>query len=91
MRAITFGEHWLFYTPEHMIDMMAQIVAGEDGTTVSDPACGSGRTLLSAANVNPRRTFVGQDLDHRHVRMCRDQPRPLRPPGAGDPVQHAGN
>ncbi len=71
MRAITFGEHGQFYTPEHMTDMMAQIVGdGEDGTTVYDPACGSGRTLLSAAKVNPRRTFVGQDLDHRCVKMA---------------------
>src|SRR5688572_23960203 len=51
--------------------MMAQIAGGgEDGTTVYDPACGSGRTLLAAGKVNPRRTFVGQDRDPRCVHMA---------------------
>jgi hypothetical protein len=70
MGAITYGAHGQFFTPESITDMMAQMVGGgEDGTTVSDPACGSGRTLLSAAKINPRREFFGQDLDHRCVQM----------------------
>ena len=71
MGAITFGEHGRFYTPENVTGMMARMVGGgEEGTTVYDPACGSGRTLLAAGKVNPRRTYVGQDLDARGVKMA---------------------
>ena len=67
--AISYGAHGQFFTPEHLTDMMAQLVGGGEGGTVNDPACGSGRTLLSAAKVNPHRHFVGQDLDLRCVQM----------------------
>lgn len=37
--------------------------------TVCDPCCGSGRTLLAAAQLNRNRYFVGQDIDHRCVKI----------------------
>ncbi len=37
--------------------------------TVADPACGSGRILLAAAKENRNRYFVGQDIDHRCVKI----------------------
>lgn len=69
MGAITFGEHGQFYTPECLTDMMASMVHSDQGETVSDPCCGSGRMLLSAAKINPKRKFIGQDLDLRCVQM----------------------
>jgi type I restriction-modification system DNA methylase subunit len=55
-----------FFTPTEICRLMARIVIPEgspDGLTVSDPCCGSGRTLLAAAEIN--RTFVlyGADID----------------------------
>ena len=69
MGAITFGEHGQYFTPEVLADTMARIVGDGAGKTVSDPCCGSGRMLLSAAKINPNRLFVGQDLDARCVKM----------------------
>jgi hypothetical protein len=71
MGSITYGEHGQFYTPESVTDLMAQIVNHDEpaGETVSDPCCGSGRMLLSAAKLNPNRRFYGQDIDIRCVRM----------------------
>jgi len=37
--------------------------------TVNDPCCGSGRMLLAAARENRNRFFVGQDVDHRCVKI----------------------
>src|SRR5439155_11908640 len=69
--AITYGENGQFYTPEPVCDLMAQMVGHDepDSKTVLDPCCGSGRMLLSAAKINPRRELVGQDIDLRCVRM----------------------
>ncbi len=39
------------------------------GKTVFDPCCGSGRLLLAAARENRNRFFVGQDTDHRCVKI----------------------
>lgn len=72
MGAVSNGESGQYFTPEHISDFMAQIVGGEgaDGEKVADMAgCGSGRMLLGAAKVNPRRLFIGKDLDLRCVKM----------------------
>ena len=68
---ITYGEHGQFLTPEHVATLMAQLTGGEgaEGTRVNDVCCGSGRLLLAAATVNRHRTFIGQDIDLRCVRM----------------------
>ena len=67
--AITFGENGQFFTPEHICTLMAQITMNPEAKAVSDPAVGSGRNLLAAAEINPHAEFYGQDVDLRCVRM----------------------
>lgn len=71
--AITYGENGQFFTPDCICDLMARMVAHDEGDTlkekVCDPCCGSGRMLLATAKVNPHRYFVGQDVDHRCAKM----------------------
>jgi len=65
-QAISNGHNGQFWTPGHMCDMMTAITIGEtleDNQTVCDPACGSGRMLLSAAKINRTALFYGADLD----------------------------
>ncbi|MHB8208443.1 N-6 DNA methylase [Mucilaginibacter sp.] len=65
-QAISSGHNGQFWTPEPICDMMTAITIGdtlEDNQTVCDPACGSGRMLLSAAKINRRALFYGADLD----------------------------
>lgn len=68
---VTFGEHGQFFTPDPICDVMAQmsVSSEESGKRVLDPACGSGRTLLAAAKINPKNEFYGVDLDHRCAQM----------------------
>ena len=69
---ITRGAHGQFFTPPHVTDMIAQMTMGEEAKekTIMDPACGSGRMLLSAAKVSRRNYFFGADLDNRCSKMC---------------------
>lgn len=68
---ITYGEHGQFFTPEHITEFMAKIAMGESKKEViSDPCCGSGRFLLSAAKENPESYFIGQDIDERCCKMA---------------------
>lgn len=78
---ITYGEHGQFFTPEHITDVMAQMVGKDVGTkwvqdgkeckkeVMNDPCCGSGRFILSMAKSNPNCYFIGQDLDARCCKM----------------------
>jgi hypothetical protein len=68
--AITWGKAGQFLTPEPIADLMVQMVADE-GRTLSDPCCGTGRVFLAAAKAHPYRLweFVGQDIDLRYVRI----------------------
>jgi len=70
--AITYGENGQFFTPEHLCNLMAEI-SGPRPTDrrlrILDPACGSGRLLLSTAKINPYCEFTGYDIDHRCVMM----------------------
>lgn len=66
MQHISSGHLGQYFTPEPVTDFMAQITVGDNcqpGQTVLDPACGSGRTLLSAAKINRHMRFYGADLD----------------------------
>lgn len=71
--AVTYGEHGQFFTPDSVCQLMAELTAcDDDGTvpkTVNDPACGSGRFLLSVGLKHPSWEFVGQDVDHRCAQM----------------------
>jgi len=73
MMHISHGHLGQYFTPEHVTDMMAQISIGDNpqpGQTVLDPACGSGRALLSAAKINRHLRFYGADLDHICCKMA---------------------
>lgn len=67
--AITHGERGQFLTPECVTELMAKMLGDGAGETVCDPCCGSGRMLLASAKVNPKRIFIGQDIDHRCAQM----------------------
>jgi len=71
--AITYGEHGQFFTPDSVCDLMGALAIPTEQTeepkTVCDPACGSGRTLLSVAKHQPHWEFTGQDVDHRATQM----------------------
>jgi type I restriction-modification system DNA methylase subunit len=60
-----------FFTPPHVSDFMAALTIGDSaipGKTVFDPACGSGRMLLSAAKINRHLRLYGADID---LVLCR--------------------
>jgi type I restriction-modification system DNA methylase subunit len=69
---ITNGQNGQFFTPEPVCELMARF-HGEPGTirgqTVHDPACGSGRILLSFAKTNPQNLFFGADNNNTCVKM----------------------
>lgn len=65
------GKNGQFFTPESVCNLMAQIMytpkaeedTGEEkDKRVNDPACGSGRLLLSSAKMNRERYFIGCDI-----------------------------
>jgi len=67
-----FGQH---FTPHSVCDTMAEIsgAAGDDPDgiqSILDPACGSGRMLLTAAQRWPGAVFVGQDKDPICAKMA---------------------
>ncbi|MBE9584026.1 SAM-dependent DNA methyltransferase [Mucilaginibacter sp. JRF] len=72
MQAISNGHNGQYFTPEPICDMMSAITIGalEDGQTVCDPACGSGRMLLAAAKLNRHAKFYGADLDITCCKMA---------------------
>jgi type I restriction enzyme M protein len=62
-----------FFTPASVCDLMAEMTLGKDreGTSICDPACGSGRTLLAAYAIHPKLTTIaGADLDPICAKMC---------------------
>ena len=72
MECISHGANSQFFTPEHICDMMAEIV-GVKNDSVCDPTCGSGRFLLKGLQRSRENDtepeLYGCDLDHRCVRM----------------------
>jgi type I restriction enzyme M protein len=59
---------WLgqFFTPETVCDLMTMVTTGPEkrvGEKVDDPACGSGRLLLSFNAHHPGNRLYGEDLD----------------------------
>jgi type I restriction-modification system DNA methylase subunit len=73
MENLSHGKNGQFFTPTNITDMMALMTGGtdlKDGQTVCDPACGSGRTLLSIAKINRKLKFYGSDVDLTCVKMC---------------------
>ena len=73
MDCVSFGRNGQFFTPQPICDMMAQLTYGddlEDGKSVNDCACGSGRMLLAMAKINRRLRFYGADNDLICVKMA---------------------
>lgn len=55
-----------FFTPEALCDLMTEITHSEEkiaGKLISDPTCGSGRTLLSFHAKHPGNRYIAEDLD----------------------------
>lgn len=61
-----------FFTPGHLCTLMAKMQIDENAQlkNISDPACGSGRTLLAAKSIAPNNFFFAEDLDSMCVKMC---------------------
>lgn len=73
-RHISKGKNGQYFTPPTVTQFMAQIVGLQDDTrkrlNVLDPACGSGRMLLSGAQVSGKRhNYYGIDLSPACVKM----------------------
>lgn len=75
--------HGQYFTPYHVCEMMARMSVPDDlddkeYTTVLDPACGAGATMIAARNVLhfdhhkgwEDVFFAGQDLSHTAGMMC---------------------
>lgn len=60
-----------FFTPQHIVEFMAQIVGGdgEKGITQSDPCCGSGRFSLAFNAHNPGNKVYAEDIDMNCCKM----------------------
>lgn len=78
MQFVSHGHNGQFFTPTHVSDLMATISNCEElqsDQTVCDPACGSGRMLLSAVKCctqkdnNIRPHCYGADIDLLCVKM----------------------
>lgn len=71
MQNITNGRNGQYFTPEPLCDMMArlQYSTNIEHKTVLDPACGSGRLLLSFAKANPNNYFFGADSNNTCAKM----------------------
>jgi len=72
MQTVSKGHLGQYFTPEHMCDLMAILSVGisENGKSVLDPACGSGRMLLAAAKINRHQVFYGADIDKVCCKMA---------------------
>lgn len=67
---ISHGHNGQFFTPQPICDLLAAInqpIAPQG--RILDPACGSGRMLLSAAKFNRFARFYGADNDRNCARM----------------------
>jgi len=74
MASDAFGQ---YFTPHNVCEATTEMqmgVAGkpdtDDRMTIGDPACGSGRMLVMAAQRQPDAVFVGQDKDATCARMA---------------------
>lgn len=71
MQEVSFGRNGQFFTPQPLCDMLSGIIrANGPGYRVADPACGSGRMLLSAAKLSRSLLLYGADNDLTCVHMA---------------------
>lgn len=57
-----------FFSPQYVCDLMAYIMPNNK-KRVYDPACGSGRMVLSYYKLNNQFVFIGEDLDEMSCKM----------------------
>jgi type I restriction-modification system DNA methylase subunit len=73
MAKISFGEHGQFFTPFNIADMMTKLLHSPEemkpGEKVCDPACGSGRFLISYGQLNKEAHLYGVDLSPECAKM----------------------
>ena len=65
------GEKGQFFTPRHVAEAAARILAPQPGQRLLDPACGSGGMLMAALRAAPQLVVAGQDFDPRAVQVSR--------------------
>ena len=68
---LSHGKNGQFFTPQNICDLMAQILySPKPGSHIADPACGSGRMLLSMAKLNRNALYYGADIDQNCAKMA---------------------
>ncbi|MEO9804795.1 MAG: N-6 DNA methylase [Reichenbachiella sp.] len=73
MQHITKGQNGQYFTPDPVCEMITKMQCGnleDEGSRILDPACGSGRMLLSAAKINYRNYFFGADSSNTCAKMA---------------------
>lgn len=70
---ITQGQNGQFFTPTSVARLITQLSTHEDvpeeGKTIYDPACGSGRLILEFARVAPNNYFYANDVSQACAKM----------------------
>ena len=70
MEFLSFGRNGQFFTPMNICDAMARMTNPvAESPRILDPACGSGRMLMSMAKLNRYATFFGADCDANCAKM----------------------
>ncbi|MDN5215556.1 N-6 DNA methylase [Fulvivirgaceae bacterium BMA12] len=73
MDYITNGQNGQYFTPAPVCEVMAKLQLGnleDEGNRILDPACGSGRMLLSTAKLYYRNYFFGADNNNTCAKMA---------------------
>ena len=62
-----------FYTPREVAELLAELLAPPKGSTICDPACGSGSLLMRVANQVPDHDYdlYGQEMNGETWALCR--------------------
>ena len=62
-----------FYTPREVAELLADLLAPAKGSTICDPACGSGSLLMRVANRVPGHDYdlYGQEMNGETWALCR--------------------
>jgi hypothetical protein len=67
---ISHGHNGQFFTPQHLCDMMARLMNPINPLEhIADPACGSGRMLMTMTKLNRYARFYGADNDVNCAKM----------------------
>lgn len=74
--SITYGEAGQYFSPQSIARLVAELSVDPEARPtpdhpilVNDCACGTGRMLLEASNINPHAEVVGQDIDARCAKI----------------------